>query len=75
MPGIHTPIPGNILTQIEESLLTDEGRAEAIRNIRKRLDQAYVDRLDGKITEQFWESKSAECRQEETNASGVAARA
>jgi hypothetical protein len=65
MPGIHTPIPGNILTQIEESLLTDEGRAEAIRNIRKRLDQAYVDRLDGKITEQFWESKSAECQQEE----------
>jgi len=40
MPGIHTPIPGDILTQIEESLLTDEGRAEAIRNIRKRLDQA-----------------------------------
>ena len=29
MPGIHTPTPGDILTQIEEPLLTDEGRAEA----------------------------------------------
>ena len=33
--------------------------------LRKRLGQAYVDRLDGKITEEFWEAKSAEWQEEE----------
>jgi hypothetical protein len=33
--------------------------------LRKRLEQAYVDRLDGKITEEFWEAKSAEWQEEE----------
>jgi site-specific DNA recombinase len=31
----------------------------------KRLEQAYVDRLDGKITEEFWEAKSTEWQEEE----------
>jgi hypothetical protein len=29
------------------------------------LEQAYVDRLDGKISEEFWEGKSAEWQEEE----------
>ena len=69
LQAIH--IPDDILAQLEESLLTDKGREETLREqqaerfrqrlaqLRKRLDQAYVDRLDGKITEEFWEAKSA----------------
>ena len=34
-------------------------------NFAGRLEQAYVDRLDGKITEEFWEAKSAEWQEEE----------
>lgn len=33
--------------------------------MRDSIDQAYVDRLDGKITEEFWKAKSAEWQQEE----------
>src|SRR5439155_5604420 len=33
--------------------------------LRRRLEQAYVDHLDGKITEEFWEAKSAEWQEEE----------
>jgi hypothetical protein len=59
-------IPDDILGQLEESLVNDKGREETLRGqqaerfrqrlaqLRKRLDQAYVDRLDGKITEEFW---------------------
>jgi hypothetical protein len=31
-----------------------EGRLTAVRN---RIDAAYVDKLDGKISEEFWERK------------------
>jgi len=75
LQAIH--IPDDILAQLEESLLNDKGREETLREqqaerfrkrlaqLRKRLDQAYVDRLDGTITEEFWEAKSAEWQQEE----------
>jgi len=33
--------------------------------IRSRMDQAYLDKLDGKITAEFWERKNAEWLQEE----------
>jgi DNA polymerase III psi subunit len=33
--------------------------------IRQRLDQMYLDKLDGKIDAEFWERKSAEWRAEE----------
>jgi hypothetical protein len=58
-------------------LLTDKGRDEAIRKqqgerlkqrlsaVRHRLDQAYLDKLDGKINEEFWTRKSAEWLAEE----------
>jgi hypothetical protein len=33
--------------------------------IRNRMDMAYVDKLDGKIPEDFWERKMSEWRMEE----------
>src|SRR5206468_11168586 len=36
-----------------------------LTNIRKRMDDAYTDKLDGKITEDFWERKSNDWRMEE----------
>ncbi len=33
--------------------------------MRNRLDQAYQDKLDGKITDEFWERKAAEWQSEE----------
>ncbi len=70
-------IPSDVLTQLEKSLLCDKGRDEAIRTqqaerlkqrlsaVRKRLDQVYLDKLDGKISEEFWTRKSAEWMAEE----------
>ena len=70
-------IPDDVLTQLEESLLTDKTHEQTLRMrqaerieqrldlLRKRLEQAYVDRLDGKITEEFWEAKSTEWQEEE----------
>jgi site-specific DNA recombinase len=73
--NIH--IPDDVLSKLEKSLLSDKGREEAIRKeqgerlkqrlsaVRHRLDQAYLDKLDGKITEEFWNRKSAEWMSEE----------
>ncbi len=73
--NIH--IPDDVLLQLEKSLLTDKGREEAIRQeqserlkqrlaaVRHRLDQAYLDKLDGKIPEEYWTRKSAEWIAEE----------
>jgi hypothetical protein len=75
LEDIH--IPDNVLAQLEQSLLHDKGRAEShgkceserLRNrlsqVRRRIEQAYLDKLDGKITERFWEVKSSEWKQEE----------
>ena len=38
---------------------------QRLTQLRGRLEQAYIDRLDGKITEEFWEPKSAEWQEEE----------
>ena len=58
--------------ELEESLLTRQGREANLQQeqeqrlqqrltaVRNRLDQAYLDKLDGKITEEFWSRKSAE---------------
>jgi hypothetical protein len=73
----HIHIPDDVLAQLEKSWLTDKGRDEAIRKqqderlrqrssaVRHRLDQAYLDKLDGKIGEKFWTRKSAEWITEE----------
>ena len=70
-------IPGSVLAQLENSLLNDRGRQEAIKveqrnrlrgrlnSVRSRLDQSYIDKLDGKISEDFWVRKSGEWRAEE----------
>ncbi len=73
--NIH--IPDDILAQLENSLLADKDREQVIRRqridrlqqrlttVRRRLDQAYLDKLDSRITEEFWERKSAEWHEEE----------
>jgi hypothetical protein len=70
-------IPPDILAQLEQSLLQDKGGADAhskseserLRNrlaqVRSRIEQAYLDKLDGKITEAFWTAKSSKWNQEE----------
>jgi hypothetical protein len=67
----------SVLGQLEQSLLSDKGREDAFRRqqkerseqrlaiVRHRLDQAYQDKLDGKITHEFWERKAAEWQSEE----------
>ncbi len=79
LQDIH--IPDDVLAQLEKSLLTDKGRDEAIRKqqgerlkqrlsaVRHRLDQSYLDKLDGKISEEFWTRKSAEWIAEEQHVS------
>lgn len=75
LKDIH--IPDAILAQLQESLLNDREQREALAReqqerynqrlaqISRRMDLAYQDRLDGKITEEFWVKKSAEWQQEE----------
>jgi site-specific DNA recombinase len=65
------------LANLEQSLLHDKSRAaghgksesERLRNrlaeVRSHIEQAYLDKLDGKITEGFWAAKSSEWNQEE----------
>jgi hypothetical protein len=57
--------------------MNDKGRDEEIRRqqgerltqrlsqVQRRLDQAYQDKLDGKISEEFWMRKSGEWQTEE----------
>ena len=75
LKDIH--IPDDVLAQLEESLLHDQGRTQAhvkaeserlncrLAQIRNRLEHAYLDKLDGKITEAFWEAKSTEWEKEQ----------
>jgi site-specific DNA recombinase len=75
LKNIH--IPDDILEHLENSLLADKDREQVIRRqkidrlqqrlttVRRRMDQAYLDKLDGRITDEFWERKSEEWREEE----------
>jgi site-specific DNA recombinase len=77
LKNIH--IPDTVLAQLQESLLNDKGREEEIRRqqgeraaqrlaqVHRRMDQAYQDKLDGKISEEFWDRKSAEWQAEESD--------
>lgn len=70
-------IPDAVLGQLERSLLNDKGREEVARRhqkerseqrlalVRRRLDQAHQDKLDGKISDEFWERKAGEWQSEE----------
>jgi site-specific DNA recombinase len=69
-------IPDHVLLQLVESLLSEKGRETTIKqdqeerfqqrlaSVRNRLDQAYLDKLDGKIPEELWNRKSAEWQAE-----------
>src|SRR5205085_12069603 len=75
LADIH--IPDNVLADLKKSMVTDGKRADEqkrterqrlnqrLSQIRQRLDQAYLDKLDGKIDESFWDRKSVEWRGEE----------
>jgi hypothetical protein len=70
-------VPPEIVQQIVTTLSDDQrhtvgkisaekSRLEArLTAIRNRMDAAYIDKLDGKISEEFWERKAAEWRFEE----------
>ena len=70
-------IPDDVLTQLESSLSLDNRRMESekkqqqeklqqrLAGVRRRIDQAYTDKLDGKISEHFWQRKTAEWQLEE----------
>jgi site-specific DNA recombinase len=75
LKDIH--VPDHVLSQLSESLLSEKGREtelqqeqtqrlqQRLASVRSRLDQAYTDKLDGKITEELWSRKSAEWQTEE----------
>jgi site-specific DNA recombinase len=53
-------------SQVENRLERERVRLEfRLTSIRNRMDSAYVDKLDGKIPEDFWERKMTEWRTEE----------
>ncbi len=70
-------IPDGVLSQLSKSLLSDKGRETTVKqdqeqrlqqrltSVRNRLDQAYLDKLDGKITEELRSRKSGERQAEE----------
>jgi site-specific DNA recombinase len=70
-------IPDGVLAQLESLLRSDTGRHETLQRqererlekrlgfVRHRFEQAYMDKLDGKISEEFWERKAAEWQAEE----------
>jgi site-specific DNA recombinase len=70
-------IPDKILAQLERLLLADKGNQDVqqkqqaerlqlrLAGVRRRLEQAYLDKLDGKITEEFWVRHSGAWQQEE----------
>jgi hypothetical protein len=75
LKNIH--IPDDVLVQLQQSLQRDQARIqnEALEQsqrlqrrlaaVRHHMDQAYSDKLDGKIPEDFWERKMADWRTEE----------
>jgi site-specific DNA recombinase len=75
LKNIH--IPDEVAVQIEHSLEHDQlqpknrvayerARLEQrLDAVRRRMDQAYTDKLDGKISEDFWQRKMIEWQAEE----------
>jgi site-specific DNA recombinase len=75
LKNIH--IPDDALAQIEKHMTDGHANGEATKkqqrqklehrlsSVRQRIDQAYIDKLDGKISDEFWQRKNAEWQQEE----------
>jgi site-specific DNA recombinase len=70
-------VPQEVVSQIVAAIRSDEAHAVANRSselsrlegrltaIRNRMDAAYIDKLDGKIPEDFWNRKMTDWRMEE----------
>ena len=70
-------IPEHVVTAIVNSMSADQGRAEAQRaaqitsaqqrlaTLRTRMDQAYEDKLDGKLDKQMWTRKMRDWHEQE----------
>jgi site-specific DNA recombinase len=81
LKDIH--IPDSVLAQLQKSLLNNrtheegarreqaERLAQRLAQVNRRMDQAYQDKLDGKIGEDFWERKSSEWQIEERQIKSV----
>src|SRR6266566_6360562 len=67
------PIVGGLLIMMgqdeervkAESATHRDKLAKRLSAVRRRMDQAYADKLDGKIPEDFWERKMSEWSAEE----------
>ena len=75
MKNIH--IPDQVLGPLQKAIVQDRGRTEEHKQremerlnqrltaVRHRIDRAYLDKLDGKIPEDFWLRKTQEWQGEE----------
>jgi site-specific DNA recombinase len=74
----NIPVPDHVVARIEASFNRDQERVRAdivsrrerldkrLLAVRRRMDQAYADKLDGKIPEDFWKCKMSEwCAEEQ----------
>ncbi|PYY11721.1 MAG: hypothetical protein DMG69_03225 [Acidobacteria bacterium] len=80
-------VPEHVVTAIVDSMTADQSRAEAQRTaqitsarqrltaLRTRMDQAYEDKLDGKLDEAMWTRKMQDWREQEIELEGHAAAA
>jgi hypothetical protein len=75
-------IPDHVLASLQKSLARDQEQAQnastalqpRLSAVRRRIDQAYQDKLDGKIPEDFWERKMADWTREERSIQDALAR-
>jgi site-specific DNA recombinase len=79
-------LPDEILASLNESLTRDQNQwrnqvsvqrsllQQRLSALRRRMDQAYQDKLDGKIPEEFWERKMAEWTEDEREVMAALAR-
>jgi site-specific DNA recombinase len=70
-------IPDDALAQLQANLTEDQNRAQSAKkeqrerlqarltSVRKRIDQAYMDKLEGTITAEFWQRMTADWQMEE----------
>ena len=71
---IPEPVVAQIVATLEADQRTMQNRAsseqarlkERLEAVRRRIDQAYTDKLDGKISEDYWQRKHTEWQREET---------
>jgi len=70
-------IPDDVLAQLQQGLTESRQRSDSdkkqqreklqqrLSTIRHRIDQIYMDKLDGKVSEEFWQRKTTEWQMEE----------